>query len=285
MSEKAIEKTKSVNTKEIRDINWRGFFINTCLIALALVYMFVQSGCVKSPISSNDSLPESDIATNVAQTLESIKAPLEEATFTPIEESTSTVEPMATDEYLDIDFSITPEMWNELFMGKDNYSVVLRSIEENKNRHFQYQVWLEGKETGSRLVGDRAYFTEIEGKSMLMSMNSLEETLKFQQDDLELKIFDKVMESQIFIPREYLDHDINNVNATVVFMKKEGDRYVYRILGEGCAIFVKDGEVEIFKSKEIPSSLSIEVKKLYEQGYTRVDINNGVVEGFGKWEW
>ena len=291
LRQRAVEYAEMVLPK---NINWKNGF-SAVLTGSMMASLIVQAACSPEPINVYTDPDTRATETLGAKSEESQKGsigitgaevlPSEDIYITTpeIEAAMSTgPEPKATaieEENYYVDSSVTPEEWNKLFNGNDNFSVVLDVMEDNKEKDAQYQVWLENGQAFG-MVGKSAYFSEIEGKSILYYLDPLNDELEFKEGDLELKVFDKVMESQLFVPREYLTEEIKDVRATVVHMELEGDKYVYDFLGEGGGVYVNEGEVEIIKSGELPDYLSEEVKEKFRD-YKRVDVNNGVVEGSG----
>lgn len=277
----------------------RGFRINSSLMALALVYLYllVQSGCANQPVSSVDFASESEITTSVFQTLESNEtAQAEKATPTP--KGYMTVEEIKTLEasnYISTDFSLTSETLSKIDNGhiKEEILRISKAGGDIEKYPFIYGIILDDGESFG-MAFSQAYFRDFggEGKSVLKHMLSLDNNisiinlLNLKEDSLEYEVLTTALESQTFVDDKYLDGETRGiVHSTILYVSQEGDKYIcYSFNDGGMATYIQDGEVWVFKGKEIPNIFPEEVRDLYEQGYSRVDLNNGVLEGSGKLE-
>ncbi len=104
---------------------------------------------------------------------------------------------------------------------------------------------------------------------------------EIKNNDLEREIFDSVMESEFYMEDKYLDENTLDVWGTIVYTREEGEKIGYYMIGNsGVAIYIKDGEVQVFPGSQIPNSLPENVKEKFKENFTRVESNNGIVKGY-----
>ncbi|NMC08991.1 hypothetical protein GYA44_01520 [Candidatus Microgenomates bacterium] len=287
-----IEDEESFGQKVKNLLTSKKFLVGAGTASVALGIILSQSGCSGAPVSSVALAPESYMATSVAATLQSNEnvMPIEEATATPLVESTSATEPAAIEEekYLDTDFSITPEIWRKIY-GRDITEEITGIMYKTDEFNYQYQLWIEGQRDNNipYFVSTFPYVADSEDQNMILKMKNAVEKLDLEnKSNTEEQVTEQALECGYYMDSQYLDENMQDIQATVIYITIENGKVIPHSFSNGGIVFyINDGEVQHFNGNRIPTDLPQEVKEKFLQKYSRVDVNDGVVEASGKWEW
>ena len=151
----------------------------------------------------------------------------------------------------------------------------------------QYQLWIEDSNKVIDFGTTFSYIADSYDQYMIWKMGTPAKKLGLEYEDTtEIEVIEQALESSLYLDSQYLKEEYKNIKATVLYVTVENGKVIpHSFSNGGIAIYVDNGNVQCFKGNEIPTSLPEEVKTKFLNGYTRVDVNNGVVEGSGKWEW
>ena len=271
---------------------------NILLVSLAVVLV---SACSPTPIiadqadlqaQATDTIVPPPTYTSAVETDQEVDAlsnaepdttPTTETDMTPyaIPEATEIEEEL---EYLDTDFTITPEMIEKM-SGRDvkkGISVLIRS-NDLQNYPYQYQIWVDGREKVPLVYWNFPYDKNIDGESLITRMGLSQELEINSENDLKCQILDQAMESGYYLDSSWLDDDVQSARATVVYVAEEGDMIVPYSLNDGGMVFyIDNGEVKRFKGNEIPSDLPENVKEKFLEKYVIVSVNGDTIKTFGQ---
>ncbi len=238
-------------------------------VLFSFILVFLFTGC--NPQSAVTRIENRPVVTVTAGEIEAT------ASIPTLEATATEREP-----YFIMDFGITPARWDKIYEGKRPFNQILESMDRPNYFLYQYQVWgTGGKISYSANLPYKFSPSYKEGKGMAEEIKIESYYDEIKNNDLERKVFDAVMESEFYMEDKYLDKNTLDVWGTIVYTREEENKIGYYMVGNsGIAIYVRDGEVQVFPGNQIPNSLPDNVKEKFKEKFTRVESSNGIVEGY-----